>query len=168
MLLVSVLDRAVLALLFGPRTPTTDSAMRSKRLKYILFCNATGAYPVFPTKPANLMRFVLWLAANGVRSGWRRASQYTSEVCSFMCAAELCAGGHDHCCEQEASCHSNYGGLRGCEDDAEDDTAANAAALTVLAGQTDIICDSDLDVNHVVNVEDLLSSSFAPARTPKQ
>ena len=57
--------------------------MRSKRLKYILFCNATGAYPVFPTKPANLMRFVLWLPANGIRSGWRSASQYTSEVCSW-------------------------------------------------------------------------------------
>ena len=47
------------------------------------FANETGALPLLPTKPADLMRFMLWLPAHNVRSGWKGALQYCSEVCTW-------------------------------------------------------------------------------------
>ena len=58
-------------MIFGPRTVGSDSKVRAKRLKYVTFCNEVGALPLLPTKPANLLRFALWLPANGIRSGYR-------------------------------------------------------------------------------------------------
>lgn len=70
-------------MIFGPRTVGSDSKVRSKRLKYVAFCNEVGALPLLPTKPANLLRFALWLPANGIRSGWRGAMAYITEVVNW-------------------------------------------------------------------------------------
>ena len=41
-----MLDRAVLSMIFGPRTVGSDSKVRAKRLKYVTFCNEVGALPL--------------------------------------------------------------------------------------------------------------------------
>ena len=70
-------------MIFGPRTAASDSKMRTKRLKFVLFCEETGALPLLPTKPANLFRFMLWLPQNGVRSGWKGCLAYVTEVVNW-------------------------------------------------------------------------------------
>jgi len=78
-----VLDQAVLAIIYGPRTASADSKLKSKRLKYIIFCNDIGALPLLPTKPANLFRYALWLPAHGITSGWKGVRAYITEVCNW-------------------------------------------------------------------------------------
>lgn len=79
----SVLDKAVLALIFGPRSPSSDSKMRSKRLKFIIFAREIGAWPLLPTSTANMFRYALWLPANGVKSGWKGVRNYLTEVANW-------------------------------------------------------------------------------------
>jgi len=74
---------AILGLIFGSRGKASDSKMRSKRLKYVLFCNEIGALPLLPTKPANILRFALWLPTRGINSGWKGCMAYVTEVCNW-------------------------------------------------------------------------------------
>ena len=81
--MLSVLDNQVLAVLFGPRSRAATSKLRSLRLKYIVFAKETGAWPLIPTKAANLFRYMLWLPQNGINSGWKGCMTYATAVCNW-------------------------------------------------------------------------------------
>jgi len=79
----SELDAGVLSFLFG-RTPAANSKRKSTRLKYILFATEAAAWPLLPVKPANLLRYALWLPRNGIRSGWKGAMVYITSLCNWQ------------------------------------------------------------------------------------
>lgn len=71
------------AMLFGKPTPEAASKLRSQRVKYILFAQETGAWPICPTKPANIFRYALWLPDHGIRSGWKGVMAYVTAICNW-------------------------------------------------------------------------------------
>ena len=70
-------------MLFGKPTPVAASKLRSQRVKYIMFAGDTGAWPIVPTKPANLFRYALWLPAHGIQSGWKGVMAYITAICTW-------------------------------------------------------------------------------------
>ena len=73
----------MLFVLFGGNDRAKQSKVRSRRLKFVHFANDVGALPLLPTKPETLMRYMLWLPSNGVRSGWKGCLQYVTEVSNW-------------------------------------------------------------------------------------
>ncbi len=79
------LDQGVLFVLFGSQgKPKIVSKRKCLRLKYILFATETAAWPLLPIKPANLLRYALWLPQHGIHSGWRSVSTYVSAACKWQ------------------------------------------------------------------------------------
>ena len=48
-----------------------------------MFAGDTGAWPIVPTKPANLFRYALWLPAHGIQSGWKGVMAYITAICNW-------------------------------------------------------------------------------------
>ena len=72
-----------MAVLFGPRSREQASKLKSQRVKYIAFAKDTGAWPLLPTKAANLFRYVLWLPQHGIHSGWKGVMNYVTAICNW-------------------------------------------------------------------------------------
>eukprot|EP01043_Picozoa_sp_COSAG02_P053975 COSAG02_NODE_6042_length_3848_cov_3.936783_1_plen_374_part_10 len=62
------------------RGQATSKSM-SRRLKFVDFCVNQGFLPIpIPTQAVMYMRFMMWLPANGISSGWKGCLAYASEV----------------------------------------------------------------------------------------
>jgi len=85
LIFVAELDRDVLFVLFGAQgKPKLAQKRKTLRLKYVLFANEVAAWPLLPIKPANLMRYAMWLPRHGINSGWRGVSTYVSAACKWQ------------------------------------------------------------------------------------
>ena len=73
----------MLHVLFGPLSRQQGSKLKSLRVKYIAFAKDTGAWPLIPTKAANLFRYVLWLPQHGIQSGWKGVMNYVTAICNW-------------------------------------------------------------------------------------
>jgi len=72
-----------LHVLFGPNNKSQASKMKSRRLKYVTFALEAGALPIMPVTSDNIIRFMMWLPDNNVRSGWKGALSYVTEVANW-------------------------------------------------------------------------------------
>jgi hypothetical protein len=78
----SELDQQLLGMLL--HRGQAPAKQLSRRLKFVDFCVNQGYLPLpIPTEPVTYMRFMLWLPANGITSGWKGCLSYASEVAAW-------------------------------------------------------------------------------------
>ena len=75
-----VLDVTVMRIIEGDSNAARQGKTRSLLTKFFTCAHETGALPLIPTRAATYFRFMCWLSANGIDSGWVGALKYVTAV----------------------------------------------------------------------------------------